>query len=121
MENLITLLLHLVQKVPYLSEVEHEAELALLRDVEAHLGVTGVVPPPTGATNPPAPAAVPDVPVPGPVAAPVPADSAAAQTPPPTSPDVAAAAPANAFAGFVGDLSPEQRTQLEAALGAPPA
>ena len=119
MENLITLLLHLVQKVPYLSEVEQEAELDLLRDVEAHVGVAGIVPPPTGATNAPAP--VPDVPVPGPVAEPVPADSAAAQVPPPVSPDVVGSPEtANAFAGFVGDLSPEQKAQLEAALAAPP-
>jgi hypothetical protein len=117
MENLITLLLHLVQKVPYLSEVEHEGELALLRTVEAHLGVSGIVPPATGVTNPPAPA--PAVPVPGPVAEPVPADSTEAQTPPPTSPDVVAPPEvSNAFSGFVGDLSPEQRSQLEAALGA---
>lgn len=117
MENLITLLLHLVQKVPYLSEAEHAAELDLLRDVESHLGVTGIVPPATGVTNPPAPTPV--VPVPGPVAEPAPADSAVAQTPPPTSPDVVAAPEvSNAFSGFVGDLSPEQRSQLEAALGA---
>lgn len=117
MENLITLLLHLVQKVPYLSEAEHDAELDLLRDVETHLGVTGVVPPAVGSTN--APVAVTSVPVPGPVAEPAPADSAVAQTPPPVSPDVVAPPEvSNAFSGFVADLSPEQRSQLEAALGA---
>jgi len=55
--------------VPYLSEAEHETELDLLRSVEAHLGVTGIVPPATGSSN--APRAVPDVPVPGVVAEPV--------------------------------------------------
>jgi hypothetical protein len=68
MENLITLLLHLVQKVPYLSEADQESELDLLREVEAHLGVSGIVPPAQGATNPPA--TVPSVPVPGVVAEP---------------------------------------------------
>lgn len=117
MENLITLLLHLVQKVPYLSEAEHEAELALLREVEEHVGVSGIVPPVTGATNPPA--TVPKVPVPGPVAEPAAADSAEAQTPPPTSTPIAAAPEtANAFAEMVGGLSPEARAELEAALGA---
>lgn len=103
--------------MPYLSEAEHGIELDLLREVESHLGVSGVVPPATGVTNPPA--AVPVVPVPGPVAEPAPVDSAVAQTPPPTSPDVVAAPEtSNAFAGFVGDLSPEQKAQLEAALTA---
>ena len=88
METLITLLLHLVQKVPYLSEVEHEAELALLREVESHLGVTGIVPPAPSDGNAPA-APVPEVPVPGPVAEPAPAESAEAQALPPTSPEVA--------------------------------
>jgi len=89
----------------------------LLREVESHLGVSGIVPPPLGATN--ASVAVPAVPVPGPVAEPAPAASAEAQTPPPVSPDVVAAPEtANAFAGFVGDLSPEQKAQLEAALKA---
>ena len=120
METLITLLLHLVQKVPYLSEAEHEAELDLLRAVEAHVGVSGIVPPATGSSN--APVAVPAVPVPEPVATPAPADSAAAQTPPPTSPDVVAPPEvANAFAGIVDGLSPAQRSELEAALAAPPA
>ncbi len=108
-----------MQKVPYLSEAEHAAELDLLRDVEAHLGVEGVVPPATGVTNPPAPAPVPDVPVPGPVAEPAPADSVEAQTPPPVSADVVSPPEtANAFAGFVGDLTPQQKADLEAALGA---
>jgi hypothetical protein len=111
MESLIKLLLNLVQKVPYLSEVEHEVELDLLREVEDHLGVAGVVPPKSGPTN--APIEVPDVPVPGAVAEPV-----LDQTPPVTSPEVAGAVPetANAFAGLVSDLSPEQRAQLSAAL-----
>jgi hypothetical protein len=114
MENLITLLLHLVQKVPYLSEEEHDVELDLLRSVESHLGVSGVVPPPVGSTN--APPVVPEVPVPGPVAEPVPPE---AQPLPPVSPDIVGSPEAsNAFVGFVGDLSPEQRAQLEAALGA---
>jgi hypothetical protein len=78
MENLITLLLHLVQKVPYLSEAEQEAELDLLRAVESHLGVTGVVPPPAGATN--APVVVPAVAVPGAVAEPTPAATFPAPT-----------------------------------------
>jgi len=118
MEKLITLLLHLVQKVPYLSEVEKEAELDLLRDVEAHLGVAGIVPPPAGASNaPPAPA--PEVPVPGPVAEPAPADSPEAQAPPPVSPDVVAAPEAaNVFSATVADLSPQQREQMRAALDA---
>lgn len=102
MENLIQLLLHLVQKVPYLSEAEHEVELALLREVETHLGVAGVVPPAVGVTNAPAP--VPDIPVPGPVAEPAPADSPAAQTPPPTSPDVVAA-PETANVFTVGETA----------------
>jgi hypothetical protein len=95
LEHLVTLLLHLVEKVPYLSEVEHDAELDLLRAVESDLGVSGVVAPKAGPTNAPAPAPVPP---PAPVAEPVPA---AEQTPPPVSPEVAGAAPeaTNAFSG----------------------
>jgi hypothetical protein len=91
MESLITLLLHLVQKVPYLSEAEHEAELDLLRAVETFVGVSGIVPPKAGATN--APTATPVVPPPGPVAE-VPADAVA---PISTFPGVAAPEEANAF------------------------
>ena len=68
MEELITLLLHLVQKVPYLSEVEQDGEMDLLRAVQEKLGVDGVVPPKAGPTNAPLaePPAAPEVP--GPVA-----------------------------------------------------
>ncbi len=118
MEELITLLLHLVQKVPYLSEVEHDAELALLRAVESHLGVSGVVPPTTGPTNAPT-EPPPDVPVPGPVAEAVPA---AEQPLPPVSPDIVGAETAavqpNAFSGLVGDLNADQLAQLKAAVDA---
>lgn len=95
-ENLTTLLLHLVQKAQYLSEVEREDELDLLRAVEADLGVSGVVPPKAVDTN--VAPSIPDVPVPGPVAQPVPPD---AQPPAPTSPEVADQAPeqTNAFSG----------------------
>ena len=75
-------LLHLVQKVPYLSEIEHDEELNLLRGIEKDLGLSGIVPPATGAMNEPAPVPVVD---PGPVATAVPA---AAQPIPPTSPEV---------------------------------
>jgi hypothetical protein len=90
MENLITVLYHLIEKVPYLSEIEHDGELDLLRLIEKDLGVSGVVPPATGPTN--KPAAPVEVPVPGPVAAPdvVPGFE------PPSSPEVAT--PAHAFA-----------------------
>jgi hypothetical protein len=90
MENLIKILYHLIEKVPYLSEVEHDGELDLLRLIEKDLGVTGIVPPATGPTNAPV-APVPVVPVPGAVAA-------RAQNRhfiPPTSPEVAGAAPEN--------------------------
>lgn len=80
MEKLLTLLLHLTEKVPYLSEIEREAEMDLLRGVEKDLGLEGIVPPAQGPTNAPAPEP-PDVPVPGPVAEPVPPDE---QPPPPT-------------------------------------
>ena len=91
MENLIKVLLHLIEKVPYLSEIEHAGELDLLRTIEKDLGVAGIVPPATGPTN--APVIVPAVPVPGAVATPVPA----AQQP---LPPVGVAAPDshNAFA-----------------------
>lgn len=84
-----------MEKVPYLSEVEREAELDLLRAVETDLGVSDVVAPKAGSMN--APLTVPVV-DPGPVAAPVPA---AEQPPPPASPEVATAAPeaTNAFSG----------------------
>jgi hypothetical protein len=108
MDELITLLLHLVSKVPYLSEAEQDAEMDLLRAVQDKLGVAGVVPPASGPMNAPL-APPPDVPVPGPVAEPPPADA----PPPPVSPEVAGAAPgaANAFA----DPTPEQVAALEAA------
>jgi hypothetical protein len=113
MEELITLLMHLVGKVPYLSEAEHDAELDLLRAVQEKLGVAGIVPPKAGPMNAPL-APPPDVPVPGPVAEPPPADA----PPPPVSPEVAGAAPeaANAFA----DPTPEQVAALEAAGWTPP-
>jgi len=53
--------------VPYLSEVEHDEEIELLRLIEKDLGVSGVVPPATGPTN--APVATPTL-DPGPVATP---------------------------------------------------
>jgi hypothetical protein len=84
-----------VEKVPYLSEVEHEGELDLLRAIESDLGVSDVVAPKAGSMN--APVTPPAVPVPGPVAEPVPA---AEQAPPIASPEVAAAPEAtNAFSG----------------------
>jgi hypothetical protein len=95
MENLIQLLLTLANKVPYLSESEKDNTLDLLREVEAHLGVSGVVPPHPGPVNAPAPA--PKVPVPGPVAQPVPPER---QPLPPTFAAAAAAPEAsNAFSG----------------------
>lgn len=89
-------LYHLVEKVPYLSEAEHDAELDLLRLVEKDLGLGGIVPPATGSINAPI-APVPAVAVPGPVAEPVPA---AQQPLPVTSPELVGAAPeqTNAFA-----------------------
>lgn len=96
MEKLITLLLHLLEKVPYLSEDAHEAELDLLREFESSQGVSGVVPPKAGPINAPVVPVEPP-PVPGPVAEPIPADQ---QPPPVTSPEVAGSAPeeSNAFA-----------------------
>lgn len=94
--NLLTLLLHLVEKVPYLSEIEHDAELDLLRLVERDLGANGIVPPATGPTNTPAPA--PAVEVPGPVAQPT-----SAVAPIATFPGVAAPEEANAFSGVTPD------------------
>jgi hypothetical protein len=94
MESLIQLLLHLLNKVPYHSEDEQQAELDLLRAFESYVGVSGIVPPKAGPTNTPAPP--PEVPVPGPVADPVPADQ---QPPPPTFPGVAPPEDANAFSG----------------------
>jgi hypothetical protein len=91
MESLIKVLLNLTQKVPWLTEVEKEVQLDLLRAIEKDLGVSGVVPPTTGPTN--APLAVPAVPVPGPVAAP---DSSGAKFTPPVSGEVPEAN--NAFA-----------------------
>lgn len=77
MEELITLLLHLVEKSSFLSEVERDAEIELLRVFEKHVGLEGkIVPPAPGATNAPVEAPVVD---PGPVAKPVPA---AEQRPP---------------------------------------
>jgi hypothetical protein len=90
METLIKILYHLIEKVPYLSEVEHDGELDLLRLIEKDLGVTGIVPPATGPTNKPAPV---EVPVPGHVATtPLPSPAWT----PPSSPEVAT--PAHAFA-----------------------
>ena len=82
--------MHLIEKVPYLSEIEKDAELELLRSIEKDLGVSGVVPPAAGSINAPIVTPVVD---PGPVAAPVPAH---AQPVPPVSPDLAPAG--NAFA-----------------------
>jgi hypothetical protein len=115
MEELITLLLHLVQKVPYLSEAEHDLEFDLLRAVESKLGVEGIVPPKPGPTNQPV-TPPPAVEVPGPVAEPVPPEQ---QTPPVASPEIAGAQPeqSNAFA----DVSPEQAAALEAAGWTAPA
>lgn len=95
MDELITLLLHLLEKVPYLNEEAHDAELDLLRVVESKLNVTGVVPPKAGPINAPVVPVVP--PDPGPVAEPVPP---ALQPLPPTSPELGGQAPeeTNAFA-----------------------
>ena len=94
MENLVRLLLLIVQKIPFVSEADAEDALDLLRQAAEELGATGVVPPKAGPTN--APTVPPEVEAPGPVAEPVPADE---QPPPPTSPEVAGAAPeeSNAF------------------------
>ena len=63
----MTLLLHLVEKVPFLSEVEHDADIDLVRSIEADLGLSGIVAPKPGATNAPLEVPVVD---PGPVAGP---------------------------------------------------
>jgi hypothetical protein len=74
----VTLLLHLVEKVPFLSEVEHLADVDLVRQIEKELGLSGIVPPAAiDANQMPVPPAV----DPGPLAEPVPAE---AQVPPPT-------------------------------------
>src|ERR1700731_3107479 len=100
MEELITLLLHLVQKVPYLSEVERDVEMDLLRAVQEKLGVDGGVPPKPGPTNAP------------------PADA----PPPPVPPEVGGTVPesTNAFSSLVSDLSPAQVQELKAALANAP-
>jgi hypothetical protein len=92
MENLVKLLLLLVSKATFNSEVEQEDALELVRKVAEEVGAGDVVPPKPGPTN--APQATPPVEVPGPVAEPVPA---AEQPPPPTSPEVA-----NALGGTPG-------------------
>lgn len=80
MEALINLLLTLIGKIGWLSEQEKEDATEGLRKFEEFVGVKGVVPPKAGDANQPAPPP-PDVPVPGPVAEPVPPDQ---QPPPPT-------------------------------------
>jgi len=104
MENLIELLLNLLNKVPYLSEADKEADLDRLRAFEAHVNVSGIVPTKPGATNAPV-EPPPAVEVPGPVAEPVPPD---AQPPVPTSPEVADTAPeaTNAFSGVDPNAPP---------------
>lgn len=84
-----------MEKAPYLSEEARDAEMDLLRTVEAEMGVADVVAPKPGPINAPVVTPVVD---PGPVAEPVPAN---AQPPVPTSPEVAGAAPeaTNAFSG----------------------
>lgn len=79
-----------MEKVPYLSEVERDAELDLLRAVEKDAGVSGIVPPKAGPTN--APLAAPAVKVPGPVAEPT-----GEKAPIATFPGIAAPEEANAF------------------------
>lgn len=116
MEELITLLLHLVQKVSYLSELEHDGEMALLRVVEEKLGVGGVVPPKTGPTNAPLAEAPAAPEVPGPVAEPPPADA----PPPVTSPEIAGAQPEQTNA-FSTQLDAETVAALEKAGWTPPA
>lgn len=69
MEELITLLLHLVSKVPYHSEDEREAEIDLVRAFADHIKVPGIVPPAAGPVNSPPPAEA--IEPPGPVAEPV--------------------------------------------------
>lgn len=104
MDNLISILLKLIQSVPHLSEADLEEDLDKLRAFEAHVGVSGVVPPATGPTNAPV-APPPEIPVPGPVAEPVPPD---AQPPVPTSPEVADQAPeaTNAFSAVDPNAPP---------------
>jgi hypothetical protein len=96
MEKLIQLLLLLVNKAQFNSESERDDALDLLRALADDLlgAGTSSVPPKPGPTNAPAdPAPVVD---PGVVAEPVPVEE---QTPPPTSPEIAGAAPeeSNAF------------------------
>lgn len=79
--------------MPYLSEIEHDAELDLLREVEGDLGTSGVVPPASADAN--IPPVVPAV-DPGVVATPVPADE---QPPAPTFGAIAPPEEANAFSG----------------------
>jgi hypothetical protein len=94
MESLIKLLLLMVNKTAFVSEADHDEAVDLLRAGAEELGVEDVVPPPRGPTN--APADQPRPIDPGPVAEPVPPGE---QLPPPTSPEVAGAAPeeSNAF------------------------
>lgn len=89
----MTLLLHLVEKVPFLSELEHDADVDLVRAIESDLGLNGIVAPKPGATN--APLEIPEV-DPGPVAEPVPA---AQQKAPTFGASVAPPEEANAFSG----------------------
>jgi hypothetical protein len=107
MDDLIELLLHLVQKVPYLSESDLHADIERLRRFEQSVnnGVSRIVPP--AAVDLPGPVATPSVPVPGPVAEPVPANE---QTPPPISPDlgvgeIADGENTNAFSGVAPDAA----------------
>jgi hypothetical protein len=97
MEKLIQLLLNMIQRAQFLTEEAREDELDLLREVEAAYDVSGVVPPKAGPINAPVEPVAETPPVPDPVAEPVPADQ---QPVPPTSPDLAGAAPeeTNAFA-----------------------
>lgn len=84
-ENLIKVLLMLAEKVPYLSEVERDDAMDLLREVEHDVGAEGVIPPKSGDTNAPlaAPAdLVAAAPDPGPVATPPPPGE---QLPPPVT------------------------------------
>jgi hypothetical protein len=100
MSELVQLLLKLLEKVPWLSEAEHEAALDLLRAIEKAIGVTGIVPPAPGSMN--APAVVPEV-DPGPVADNTPQPGFE----PPASPEVVTEQPeaTNAFAA-PGETTP---------------
>lgn len=82
-----------MNKAQFNSESERDDAIDLLREVADEVGGADEIPPPPGAMN--APPETPDV-DPGPVAEPVPAQE---QVPPPTSPEVAGAAPeaSNAF------------------------